>query len=270
VQIFGYPKQEFPPTDFHTASLVGDEIYIVGSLGDPDDRQNGVTSSYVLDTKSYAIREVTPKGDGPGWLHQHNASYDSELNAITVTGGEVWDSRKEPQYLENINDYRLHLSGLRWERLTDRKWQRFEFFRPDGDGLGMMDEPKWTKHLEDAQNRLRDGLGTDPSPETLENIQGMAEKPDALDLIWPDIDHEKIPRPETTDDDEDSSDNEFKTRRIKIAETTIRYVQDFGAWILVIEGELDEDAGAAQRADLKEKLAKHFEAEVQWRKIGDS
>ena len=33
IQIFGYPEAVFPPADFHTATLVGEYLYIVGSLG---------------------------------------------------------------------------------------------------------------------------------------------------------------------------------------------------------------------------------------------
>jgi len=40
-QIYGYPKDVFPPTDFHTSTLVGNEIYIIGCLGYPDQRKVG-------------------------------------------------------------------------------------------------------------------------------------------------------------------------------------------------------------------------------------
>src|SRR5579859_4644379 len=33
ITIFGYPKNVFPPTDFHTATLVGNQIYVIGCLG---------------------------------------------------------------------------------------------------------------------------------------------------------------------------------------------------------------------------------------------
>src|SRR5581483_9798876 len=32
-EILGYPERVFPPTDFHSATLVRDSIYIIGSLG---------------------------------------------------------------------------------------------------------------------------------------------------------------------------------------------------------------------------------------------
>ena len=33
VEIYGYPKDVFPPTDFHTATLVGDRVIVIGRLG---------------------------------------------------------------------------------------------------------------------------------------------------------------------------------------------------------------------------------------------
>src|SRR5215213_4761385 len=33
IEIFGYPRDAFPPTDFHSATLVDDRVVIVGSLG---------------------------------------------------------------------------------------------------------------------------------------------------------------------------------------------------------------------------------------------
>src|SRR5687767_503933 len=33
VEIYGYAPDAFPPTDFHSATLVGDAIYVIGGLG---------------------------------------------------------------------------------------------------------------------------------------------------------------------------------------------------------------------------------------------
>jgi hypothetical protein len=39
IEIYGYPKEVFPPTDFHTATLIGDRIFIIGGLGYQDARR---------------------------------------------------------------------------------------------------------------------------------------------------------------------------------------------------------------------------------------
>ena len=33
ISLFGYPKDAFPPTDFHSATLVENSIYVIGALG---------------------------------------------------------------------------------------------------------------------------------------------------------------------------------------------------------------------------------------------
>jgi hypothetical protein len=88
IQIFGYPESVFPPTDFHTATLVGEHIYIVGSLGYPQVRQDGVTPVYRLDTKTFRIDRVETHGEGPGWISRHRADR-TDAGDIRISGGKV-------------------------------------------------------------------------------------------------------------------------------------------------------------------------------------
>lgn len=107
-----YPKDTFPPTDFHTATLVGNEIYLIGSLGYVDMRRIGETQVYVLDTVSLKIEVFPAEGDGPGWISRHNAEYDRSLNEIRVTDGQVAikDRKLEP----NVHTYFLDLDTGLW------------------------------------------------------------------------------------------------------------------------------------------------------------
>lgn len=43
IKIRGYSRGVFPPTDFHSATLAGDAILIIGRLGYPDQRVAGRT-----------------------------------------------------------------------------------------------------------------------------------------------------------------------------------------------------------------------------------
>ena len=43
IEILGYPLDVFPPTDFHSATLVDDRILVVGNLGYPANRKAGKT-----------------------------------------------------------------------------------------------------------------------------------------------------------------------------------------------------------------------------------
>ncbi len=87
-EFYLYPKDVFPPTDFHTATLIGDEIVLIGSLGYGDLRRVGETQVLKLDTRTLRIEAVATAGEGPGWISRHIAEMLGET-AILVTGGRV-------------------------------------------------------------------------------------------------------------------------------------------------------------------------------------
>ena len=88
IEILGYPEAVFPPTDFHTATLIDDAIYIIGSLGYWGRRDYGRAPVYRLDTRTWRIDRLEPSGTGPGWIHRHCATRTGD-RGILVTGGEV-------------------------------------------------------------------------------------------------------------------------------------------------------------------------------------
>src|SRR4029077_13978668 len=53
IEIYGYPKEVFPPTDFHTATLPIDQVVIVGGLGYKNERRPGHTPVYSLNLSNY-------------------------------------------------------------------------------------------------------------------------------------------------------------------------------------------------------------------------
>ncbi len=71
--IYAYPKDIFPPTDFHSATVVGLCIYIIGNMGYPEDRRAGATPVFKLDTNTLAIDAVTTTGTSPGWISMRKA-----------------------------------------------------------------------------------------------------------------------------------------------------------------------------------------------------
>lgn len=119
--IFGYPRDVFPPTDFHTATLVDGRIVIVGCLGYLDERRAGTTPVFSLDTETYRITPVPTSGTPPGWIFDHSATLDPGRNAIDVSGGKLIEIRDDqPLTRHSVDEFRLHLDDGRWERLTDR------------------------------------------------------------------------------------------------------------------------------------------------------
>jgi hypothetical protein len=108
-QIFGYPQAVFPPTDFHTATLVGDYIYIIGRLGYYQSRTYHQTPVYRLDCRSYQIEPVVTT-NSPGWIYKHRAEY-LESGVIVISGGSIEDAKESK---ENSIEYQLDLKTLIW------------------------------------------------------------------------------------------------------------------------------------------------------------
>lgn len=127
VEIYGYSRSVFPPTDFHTATLVGATIFIIGSVGYRQERSPSLTPVFRLDTANYRIEQVETDGESPGWIHDHRSEYLDEKGVIEITGGQVLLGRGEAeQFRDNVDTFHLHVADGVWERTTDnRGWRQF-------------------------------------------------------------------------------------------------------------------------------------------------
>jgi hypothetical protein len=124
IAIYGYPKDVFPPTDFHSATLVGDRVIVIGRLGYMGERRPGVTPVMALDLTSYQFSELPSRGEPPGWIFRHEAELNPE--GITLRGGQVYEEIEgEPRIRRNFDDFLYDLVSGRWTRLTDRRWRQF-------------------------------------------------------------------------------------------------------------------------------------------------
>ncbi|MEJ2693889.1 MAG: ankyrin repeat domain-containing protein [Candidatus Thiodiazotropha sp.] len=114
--IYQYPKDDFPPTDFHTATLVNGHIYIIGNLGYPKDRTYGVTPVYKLDISSFRIQKIETAGECPGWIYNHSANLDCE-SIIRIQGGEIVEKTGDDETHQfNEFDFELDLIALKWTK----------------------------------------------------------------------------------------------------------------------------------------------------------
>jgi hypothetical protein len=111
-EFYLYPKDAFPPTDFHTATLLGNEIFLIGSLGYHDLRRLGETQVLKLNTQTLRIERVATAGEGPGWISRHLAEKLSETS-ILVVGGEVVTAQ---QHEPNKSAFELDLAAMTWRR----------------------------------------------------------------------------------------------------------------------------------------------------------
>ncbi len=115
IEMYTYPKDIFAPTDNHTATLVEENIYIIGNLGYFKERNYGTTPVYRLNLHDYSIKKVETTGKIPGWIYRHKASFDGG-STITISGGEIQVAGdKEPKV--NYERFALNLESMRWIRL---------------------------------------------------------------------------------------------------------------------------------------------------------
>jgi hypothetical protein len=124
IAIYGYPRDVFPPTDFHTATLDLDRnrVIVIGRLGYGDERRPGVTPVFALSLADYRITPLPSVGEAPGWIFKHEA--ESAGGVITVRGGEL--VRGDDEIRRNFDDFAYDIQVGTWIRLTDRKWRQYE------------------------------------------------------------------------------------------------------------------------------------------------
>ncbi|WP_334186874.1 ankyrin repeat domain-containing protein [Noviherbaspirillum sp.] len=117
IAIYGYPEADFPPTDFHSATLVGNCIYLIGSLGYYGRRRYGSTPVYRLDTTDFHIREMHVAGDRPGWIYRHVARKTAD-NRIRVSGGIVLDRKSDVEtQVDNTRVFELDIARMCWTEI---------------------------------------------------------------------------------------------------------------------------------------------------------
>ncbi len=246
LEILGYPAEIFPPTDFHSATLVDGKLVLIGNLGYPEQREAGKTQILVLDPASWEVRRQESTGDGPGWIHCHEAIAGD--GSIVVRGGEVWTAT-EAGLVENFDDWRLHLDTWTWERLTRRRVTVMEFLREDGEPNRLFEMEMWIfdqkYKLSDMDDAMK-GLNPDLKEEMARSMKGVPPQDrDAFERRFqPDgVEHRPLPEPE-----------EHREQHIEVNGVRVRYAEDMGSVRLTIEGELSAAIVELLRSDLKTKL----------------
>ncbi|PHN02110.1 hypothetical protein [Flavilitoribacter nigricans] len=111
VDVFLYPEQVFPPTDFHTSTKVGNQIIIIGGLGYQKDRVARRTNMHILDLDDFSITSMSTSGKNPGWIFKHTTLHDEENHCLYVLNGKKWTNGK---IIDNDGTYRFDLVTKRW------------------------------------------------------------------------------------------------------------------------------------------------------------
>lgn len=239
IQIYGYPTDVFPPTDYHSATVVGRNLYIVGNgWRGPEHASVGVPV-YTLNLENFSIRSIPSNGDVPIGLRGHDADLSECGESVLFRGGSI--SHPNWSSVDNIDTWELSLKSGTWSRLTKKPWPRRVMFRKE-----------W------APNRLRDiGLiawATDTGRWSKWDLEKKAifesegHLPD-LDLFKvrysPPVPHIRL------EEDKD----EFRVYRISINGTTIVYREENDGVYITIEGELPANMTEVIFSDARRKLS---------------
>lgn len=221
VAIYGYPREVFPPTDFHTATLDAGSIWIVGSLGYPDDRTVGVTQVLRLDLRSMSIERIATTGDAPGWIHGHAA--ERLDGAIVVRGGRI---QRADELDENIDGWALDLAARVWTRRTKLDWQRWSVGCEGSRSLlwemrqllWQADHPRFASAVDFREGIVRE-TGRDPDLELLRSLYHCAG---ATVLVQRDED-------------------DFNVWRIELDGVIVRFTEESHQIAAMVEGRLTEE-----------------------------
>lgn len=226
IAIHGYPAEDFPPTDFHSATLVGQSIIIIGCLGYGEQREAGTTPVYRLELSSMQIRKVETSGPPPGWIFKHSARLEDDGVSIVVSGGERWQGPDVP-ITQNIDSWSLDTAAGAWKRLTARNWQRWIVQRTDRKRSRLWDVRQAMWHRDHAHLGLESHWQFDDQPDFA-----------AVEMLYR-LD-EGVPRP--------IEGKDFNTFSVVMDGLAIRFKEE-GSWVeAIVEGQLaPERLDALQR-----------------------
>ena len=238
VEIYGYPLDSFPATDFHSATLIDGAVLLIGNLSYPDDRRAGYTQVLQLDLETLSMSRIETSGSNPGWIHRHAATLTEDGRGIVISGGTV-DLCDGTWLVENIDDWCLDIETWRWERLSAKTWPRFEIHRKDQrpNHLWHLRQLLWSQEVgwddvEEKSKELTDELGDPPRLDVIHTLYS----PGLADEVFPE------------------SEDEHNVYRIRVGDVVVRYVEDSFVIQVTVEGELAAETVQELKTDLIDKF----------------
>jgi hypothetical protein len=240
IDFYCYRKSDFPPTDFHTATLVDETIVILGSLGYREERSSERTQVYLLRLDNFEMHSVETSGTSPGWIHGHIATLSDDKHSIILTKGKI-HLETGHSLKENIDDWKLHLDDWHWERLTARNWTQFGIRRKDKKFLHLWDirHALWSleQNIEDFykedMDRLELFLGFRPDVKLVKDLYQFG------------VQHEDLHK----------DANDYKLFWIHMDSLRIRFTEEMHSLQVMIEGDLPPDKVRRIKEQLVDKLS---------------
>lgn len=234
IEIFGYPKDVFPPTDFHSATLVGDKVFIIGGLRYPKDRNDHETQVYQLELEDFSIHRVEVKGQAPSWLYDHKAGLSESGTKIVCTGGQITHHQAQ-RTVENLTAWEFDLDTLTWAAAGSKAVTRWLLEREDEscndlNGIETVARASRSSRLSKFAERYKTKFAQRGHVVDAELFYSRFQPP---------IPHSSV----VMDPDSD----EFRVHRILIDDVVVRYVEDMLEIAVTVEGELSCDKIEALR-----------------------
>lgn len=239
LETYIYPKNIFPPTDFHSTTLIDNKIIIVGCLGYSEQRDAPETPVYTLDLNTFFIEKISTTGAKPGWIYGHLATLANDKETLLITGGESYRD-KSKSTCENINEWTLNTKTWKWELAKENHWVRWEYIRKDNEYNLLWElrqalwnqEHNWKTELSNDIKKLKDKLGYEPDLSSIKS------------LYQPSINFKKLPEVE----------GEYNQFKILINDVVVRYKEESWDIQVCVEGYLVPEIIESLKNDLLIKL----------------
>lgn len=228
IRIYGYPEDAFPPTDFHSATLVGEEIIVIGGLRYPEHRDDHKTSVYRLRLSDFSVRCQPTVGDCPPWLFEHEAKYKPNEQLIVCRGGCI-THHPTKKIVENITNWVFSVRSNAWTRLETKPFVRWLLLREDGS----------RNELFSIQQVLRD----DRHPGSVKYAdEHRARFADRAHVVRANLYNTRFAPPlEHTVVEPDLGARDYRTHRISVDGVVVRYVESWDRIDVTVEGSLSEE-----------------------------
>lgn len=232
--IRGYSRAEFAPTDFHSATLVGNTFLIIGCLGYPDDRIAGITPVYRLSLDNWRIERMMTYGESPGWLHRHSAQLSEDGQSVVVSGGICWLGANRSM-IENIDSWSLDVNSGHWTRLTALDWQQWSMRRTDLRRNRLWDLRQALWYREHPCLGVQDSWKFEDAPNF-----------DALLMLYRIDDNAPPP----------TKGEEYQEFKVVVDGVTVRFTEDFFSVQVMVEGRLTDERLKTLQTRTLETLAR--------------
>lgn len=226
--ILGYSEDAFPPTDFHSATLIGDKVYLIGSLGYPHLRQRGETQVLALSTTDWSVSRVKTSGQNPGWIFGHSAVLCADSKSIRVAGGKVDNG----YHTDNFDEFELCLKTASWTKTKVSNYQRWVLERED-DNLNSLWEIRNAKsntelgfdtqsHLDELYSELSEDVRSEIAPGKF-----TAEQYRRVDQLY-----------NSPFDDSCPVECEYNAFELNVKGIMVRFTEETYEVVVVVKGEL--------------------------------